>query len=137
MVDFEALGPRTIVVDCDVLKADGGTRTLSLTGGFIALADAVAGLEPVEGKSGPVLLSHVAAVSVGIVEGEPLLDLNYHEDYAAEVDMNVVMNGEGEFVEIQGTAEEKTFNRELLNRQLDLATTGIEQLIQLQKEALA
>jgi len=137
VVDFEALGPRTIVVDCDVLKADGGTRTLSLTGGYIALADAVKNLEPAEGIDRPILMNGIAAVSVGIVEGEALLDLNYHEDYAAEVDMNVVMNSDGEFVELQGTAEEKTFCRDQLNQQLDLATSGIEQLLKLQDEALA
>ncbi|MEZ6046235.1 MAG: ribonuclease PH [Planctomycetaceae bacterium] len=137
IVDMEALGRRSIVVDCDVIKADGGTRTLSLTGGFIALADAIANLVPAEGIDRPILKDSVAAVSVGVIGGQAYLDLNYHEDYAADVDMNVVMTGSGEFVEVQGTAEGLTFGRELLNQQLDLATKGIEELTHLQQKTLA
>ncbi|QDU78309.1 Ribonuclease PH [Polystyrenella longa] len=137
IVDLEALGRRSILVDCDVLKADGGTRTLSLTGAYIALADAASQLEPAEGVDRPILKDSVAAISVGVINGEVLLDLNYHEDFAADVDTNVVMTGSGEFVEVQGTAEGQAFSRELLDRQLDLATKGIEELTRLQRETLA
>jgi len=140
VVDFVALGPRTITVDCDVLEADGGTRTLSLTGGFIALVDAVASihadLSPDQSVTSAVLTDSVAAVSVGIVGGQPLLDLDYPEDSQADVDMNVVMTGAGEFVEVQGTAERSNFSRELLDRQLDLAEGGIARLTQIQRETL-
>ncbi|MCA9038880.1 MAG: ribonuclease PH [Planctomycetaceae bacterium] len=137
IVDMEALGRRSVLIDCDVIKADGGTRTLSLTGGYIALADAVSQLVPAEGVDRPILKDSIAAVSVGVIAGEVYLDLNYHEDYAADVDMNVVMTGSGEFVEVQGTAEGQTFSRELLNRQLDVATKGIEELTRIQRETLA
>jgi len=140
VVDFALLGPRTITVDCDVLEADGGTRTLSLTGGFIALVDAVASIrsdlsldQPVAGS---VLTDSVAAVSVGIVDGQPLLDLDYAEDSGADVDINVVMTGTGEFVEVQGTAERSIFSRTLLDEQLDLAERGIARLTQIQRDAL-
>lgn len=136
VVDFEALGPRTITVDCDVLEADGGTRTLSITGGFIALADAVRSLQNVLPADRPVLKASVAAVSVGIVGDEVLLDLCYAEDSRAEVDMNVVMTSAGEFIEVQGTAEGRPFSRTLLNRQLDLAETGLRRLFELQNQAL-
>ena len=132
VVDFAALGPRTVTVDCDVLEADGGTRTLSITGGFIALVDALAHIETVQ----PVLSDAVAAVSVGVVEGRLLLDLDYVEDSQADVDMNVVMTGAGEFVEIQGTAEGRTFSKHLLSEQLALAEAGIARLISLQRDAL-
>ncbi|HEX6984334.1 MAG TPA: ribonuclease PH [Planctomycetaceae bacterium] len=132
VVDTAALGPRTVTVDCDVLEADGGTRTLSITGGFIALVDAIASL-PV-GKE--VLTGSVAAVSVGVVAGEAVLDLDYREDSAAEVDCNVVMTGRGLFVEVQGTAERQAFPRQLLDAQLDLAAAGARQLTALQREAL-
>ncbi len=135
-VDFSALGARTITIDCDVLEADGGTRTLSITGGFIALVDAVASVPELAGRQGAVFTDSVAAVSVGIVDGEPVLDLDYVEDSAAEVDLNVVMTGSGAFVEVQGTAESGAFSRELLDRQLDLATAGIAQLTSIQKEVL-
>ena len=135
VVDFGALGARTITVDCDVLEADGGTRTLSITGGFIALADAVKSLGEVSDR--PILKANVAAISVGVFEGEALLDLCYEEDARAEVDMNVVMTGEGEYVEVQGTAEGKTFGREMLNRQLDLAEKGIRELVELQNRVLS
>jgi ribonuclease PH len=132
VVDTVALGPRTITVDCDVLEADGGTRTLAITGGFLALCDAIATL-PVGNE---VLTGSVAAVSVGVVSGEPLLDLDYREDSAAEVDFNVVANGRGLFVEVQGTAERGAFPRELLDAQLDLAAAGVRQLTAQQREAL-
>jgi ribonuclease PH len=135
VVDFSALGARTITVDCDVLEADGGTRTLSITGGYIALADAVKSLGDVSGR--PILKANVAAISVGVFKGEALLDLCYEEDAAAEVDMNVVMTGEGEYVEVQGTAEGQTFGREMLNRQLDLAEKGIRDLVELQNRLLS
>lgn len=131
VVDFKALGARTITVDCDVLEADGGTRTLSITGGFIALADAVKSLGGISPDK-PILRTNVAAVSVGVVKGEALLDLCYEEDFQAEVDMNVVMTGTGEFIEVQGTAERQTFGREMLNRQLDLAEKGIRELVEIQ-----
>ena len=135
-VDFAALGARTITVDCDVLEADGGTRTLSITGGFIALVDAVASIPELAGRLGQVFVDSVAAVSVGVVDGEPVLDLDYPEDRTAEVDLNVVMTGSGEFVEVQGTAETGAFARGMLDRQLDLATAGIVQLTSIQKESL-
>lgn len=137
IVDFEALGPRTITIDCDVLEADGGTRTLSITGGYIALVDALRTLKDVLPSDRPVLTASVAAVSVGVVNGEVLLDLCYVEDSRADVDMNVVMTSKGEFVEVQGTGENSTFSRDLLNRQVDLAEAGIRQLMKLQEEALA
>ncbi|MFK7817881.1 MAG: ribonuclease PH [Planctomycetaceae bacterium] len=132
VVDFEALGENTIVVDCDVLEADGGTRTLSITGGFIALVDAVAAA----GDPKKILSDSVAAISVGVVGGQPVLDLDYPEDSTADVDMNVVMTGKGEFIEVQGTAEGGTFNRELLDAQLGLAEEGVRQLTAIQAEAL-
>lgn len=135
VVDFGALGARTITVDCDVLEADGGTRTLSITGGFIAMADAVRSLGDIS-PDRPVLTSNVAAISVGVCDGEALLDLCYEEDVRAEVDMNVVMTGAGEYVEVQGTAEGQTFGREMLNRQLDLAEKGIRELVELQNRLL-
>lgn len=135
-VDFTALGPRMVTVDCDVLQADGGTRTLSITGGFIALVDALATVEADGFDFKKVFTDTVAAVSVGIVDGSPVLDLDYVEDFAAAVDMNVVMTGAGKFVEVQGTAEEATFDRDLLNGQLDLATSGIAKLTKFQQEAL-
>jgi ribonuclease PH len=135
-VDFAALGPRTITVDCDVLEADGGTRTLSITGGFIALCDAVQSIRSQLSANRPVLTRSIAAVSVGIIDGSPLLDLDYSEDSRAEVDLNVVMTGTGEYIEVQGTAEGKPFSRDFLNQQLDLAAAGIAQLTRLQREAL-
>jgi len=135
-VDFAALGPRTITVDCDVLEADGGTRTLSITGGFIALCDAIQSIRSQLSTERPVLTSSIAAVSVGIIDGVPLLDLDYSEDSRAEVDLNVVMTGIGEYIEVQGTAEGKPFSRDFLNQQLDLAAAGIAQLTRLQRESL-
>lgn len=136
VVDFAALGERTITVDCDVLEADGGTRTLSITGGFIALADAVHSIQDQLDPAQPVLLDSIAAVSVGVVGETAVLDLDYVEDSTAAVDMNVVMTGAGEFVEVQGTAEEKPFNRRLLDEQLSLAEAGIARLTQIQRETL-
>ena len=135
-VDFAALGGRTITVDCDVLEADGGTRTLSITGGFIALCDAIASIKHEFPADRPVLKQSIAAISVGVFEGVPILDLDYIEDSQAEVDLNVVMTGAGQFIEVQGTAEGQPFARELLDMQLDLAAQGIAQLTKLQREAL-
>jgi ribonuclease PH len=136
-VDYKALGENTIVIDCDVLQADGGTRTAAVTGGYVALADAIDWLRK-RGKlkgSSP-LVALVAAVSVGIVNGEPRLDLCYEEDSAAETDMNVVCTGTGDFVEIQGTAEREPFSRAHLGELLDLATVGCAELSRLQTESL-
>lgn len=136
VVDLEALGERTIWLDCDVIQADGGTRTASITGAFVALKDAVSNaLEKKLIQRQPVR-DYVAAVSVGIVDGEPRLDLEYIEDSKAEVDMNVVMTGSGKFIEVQGTAETEPFNRDRLNAMLDLAASGIKELIALQKSIL-
>jgi ribonuclease PH len=136
VVDMAALGPRTITVDCDVLQADGGTRTLSITAGFVALVDALATLRDRLPGDRPVLLDSVAAVSVGEVDGELLLDLDYAEDSRAEVDMNVVLTGQGRYVEVQGTAERGAFDRSRLDAQLDLAERGIARLAELQRAAL-
>ena len=135
VVDLPKMGERTIWMDCDVIQADGGTRTAAITGCLVALADAIAripGLQP-----GVVLREPVAAISVGIVNGTPLLDLNYGEDSTADVDMNIVMTGAGEFVEVQGTAEHVTFDRKRLDALLALAESGIKRLIDLQRQALA
>lgn len=131
-VDFELLGEHTIVVDCDVLQADGGTRTLSVTGGFMALCDAIATLNLVKSP----IKDSVAAISVGVVNGTPVLDLDYPEDSTAEVDMNVIMTGGGKFIEVQGTAEGEPFDFETLQAQLALAKNGIVQLTAIQKESL-
>jgi ribonuclease PH len=139
VVDTKALGENTIVLDCDVLQADGGTRTAAITGAYVALADAIetgrrqraikASAQPLKGS--------VAAVSVGVVGGVPVLDLDYPEDSTADTDMNVVMTGTGAFVEVQGTAEAEPFGREALGALLDLATTGCAELTRRQLEALA
>jgi len=135
--DLEALGERQITLDCDVLQADGGTRTAGITGAFLALADAIHAIrkELPFGHRHP-LADSVAAVSVGIVEGKPALDLNYEEDFAATVDMNVVMTGSGQFVEVQGTGEEATFSEDELASLLKLAKRGITELTDLQKRTL-
>jgi len=136
-VDLTQLGERTILLDCDVLQADGGTRTASITGGYVALAIALNGLIK-KGICNPqVLLKPVAAVSVGIFDGQEILDLCYLEDSKAEVDMNVVMSENGEFIEVQGTSEGNPFHRSQLNSLLDLAEHGITNLIEMQKEILA
>src|SRR5215475_11912879 len=135
-VDYKALGENTIVIDCDVLQADGGTRTAAVTGGYLALADAVGWLRGRGRLKGNPLVTSVAAISVGIVNGEPRLDLCYEEDSAAETDMNVVCTGTGDFVEVQGTAEGQPFSRALLNDLLDLGTAGCAELSRLQAEAI-
>jgi ribonuclease PH len=136
VVDLEALGPRMITVDCDVLQADGGTRTLSITGGWLALADAVASIQDQSPSGRPVFRSSVAAISLGWVDGVLLLDLDYSEDSRAQVDSNIVMTGAGEFVEVQGTAEGRTFSRDQLDSLLGLAARGIDRLTALQRETL-
>ncbi|MCY0944562.1 ribonuclease PH [Streptomyces antarcticus] len=138
VIDYKALGENTIVLDCDVLQADGGTRTAAITGAYVALADAVAwGQKKKLIKAGrKPLTGTVAAVSVGIVDGEPLLDLCYEEDVRAETDMNVVCTGDGRFVEVQGTAEGEPFDRKELNALLDLATGGCADLEAIQRSAL-
>jgi len=134
-VDLSALGENTVVLDCDVLQADGGTRTAAVTGGFVALRDAVAWLRERGALAGEPLTGSVAAVSVGVVDGRAVLDLNYAEDVAAETDMNVVMTGDGRFVEVQGTAEGEPFDRPLLDDMLELATSGCAELAGLQRAA--
>jgi ribonuclease PH len=135
--DLSALGERQIVVDCDVLQADGGTRTASITGGYVALAQCVAFMQKTGLVKVPVLKDHVAAVSCGIVKGEPMLDLDYPEDSTAETDANFVLTGAGGLVEIQGTAEGAPFTEDQLAQLLRLARKGIGELIVLQKQALA
>ena len=139
VVDVKALGENTIVLDCDVLQADGGTRTAAITGAYVALADAVAWARgaKVLPAGAPVLTGSVAAVSVGIVDGVPVLDLPYVEDVRAETDMNVVVTGDGRFIEVQGTAEGAPFDRAELDSLLDLAVAGTARLTQIQAEALA
>ena len=136
VVDLEALGERTITVDCDVIQADGGTRTAAITGGFVALADAVRHLISRKQIKKNPLHGQVASISVGIYRGEPVLDLDYAEDSEAETDMNVVMNDAGAFVELQGTAEGHAFRLEELQAMLGLARSGIEHLLHKQREAL-
>lgn len=136
VVKLEALGERTITLDCDVLQADGGTRTTSITGAFIALALAVHKLSAVHAFATYPLTDYLASVSVGVLGGETLLDLNYAEDSKAKVDMNVVMTGAGAFVEVQGTGEEQPFSRAELDGMLGLAESGIAQLIERQRETL-
>jgi ribonuclease PH len=135
VVDLKALGERTITVDCDVLQADGGTRTAAITGGFVALADAIDTLITRRALSANPIHGQVAAVSVGIFRGIPVLDLDYAEDSNAETDMNVVMNSGGAFVEVQGTAEGHAFRRHELDRLLDLASQGIARLHEAQQSA--
>ena len=133
VVDLRKLGERTIHIDCDVIQADGGTRTASITGAYVALADAVAWLIAQGKLSNTPIVDSVAAISVGVVEGVPLLDLDYSEDSNCDTDMNVVMTGQGGFVEIQGTAEGVPFSTEELNALLALAKKGIAELSQMQK----
>jgi ribonuclease PH len=134
--DLKALGERTISLDCDVLQADGGTRTASITGAFVAAHDAVSQLLA-EGKiAASPIRDHVAAISVGILQGQPLLDLEYVEDSACDTDMNVVMTGAGHFVEVQGTAEGVAFTRREMDALLALAEKGIDELVNLQKHSL-
>jgi ribonuclease PH len=136
VVDLDALGRRTITVDCDVLEADGGTRTASITGAFIALVDAIETIKDLPDPTRTPLRTSVAAVSVGLVEGRGVLDLDYQEDVATAVDMNIVMTGQGRFVEVQGTGEEATFGQEDLDGLLALAARGIKELTEIQKRAL-
>ena len=137
VIDLEALGERTVTLDCDVLQADGGTRTASITGGYVALADACQSLVKRGTLAAAPLHGQVAAVSVGIVGGQPVLDLDYREDSGAETDMNVVMQSGGGFVEVQGTAEGHAFRRHELDQLLDLAVGGTATLFALQAQALA
>jgi ribonuclease PH len=136
VIDYAALGENTIVIDCDVLQADGGTRTASITGAYVALHDAVGWLRERNALNGEPLTGSVAAVSVGVVGGEPMLDLCYVEDSAADTDMNVVMSGAGAYIEIQGTAEGVPFDRATLDRLLELAADGCAELTRLQEAAL-
>jgi ribonuclease PH len=136
VTNMYALGERTIWIDCDVIQADGGTRTASITGAFVALALALENLRGRDALKTIPLSDYVAATSVGIVDGEPLLDLAYEDDSRAEVDMNVIKTGDGRFVEIQGTAEALPFGRDALMVLLDLADVGIRQLIALQREVV-
>ena len=135
-IDLSALGERMILIDCDVIQADGGTRTASITGGFVALSLAIKRLMKEEKLSENPIKYKVAAVSVGIVEGKPLLDLSYEEDSKADVDLNIAMNEEGKYIEIQGTSERRPLSREELNVLLDLAEKGIRALFAKQEEAL-
>ncbi|MGC9399326.1 MAG: ribonuclease PH [Anaerolineae bacterium] len=136
-VDLAALGERTIIVDCDVLQADGGTRTASITGGYVAVALAVRHLAEQGELSADVLAPPVAAISLGVVDGDLLLDLNYAEDVRAQVDLNVVMNEDGRFIEVQGTAEGEPISRETLDALLSLSVPGVQALIAAQREALS
>jgi ribonuclease PH len=136
VVDLPALGERMITVDCDVLEADGGTRTASITGGFIALVEAIRSLEGLDHGAASPIVDTIAAVSVGIVDGAPLLDLDYSEDVRAEVDMNIVMTGQGQFVEVQGSGEEATFSHAQLLALIETAQGGIAELSQLQRQTL-
>lgn len=136
IIDLEKLGERSIQIDCDVIQADGGTRTASITGAYVALHDAVATLLQSGKITESPLKDSVAAISVGVYQGEPVLDLDYIEDSDCDTDMNVVMTGKGGFVEIQGTAEGEAFERHAMNAMLDLASHGIQQLIIKQKEVL-
>jgi len=136
VVDLEKLGERTITVDCDVIQADGGTRTASITGGYVALVDAINFAAQKAPSVKQAIKHHLASVSVGIYNGTPILDLDYPEDSNAETDMNVVMNGDKQFIEVQGTAEGECFAMDELNAMLELAQSGITQLIEAQKIAL-
>ena len=137
VVDMAKLGERTVWMDCDVIQADGGTRTAAITGSWVALGDALDRLVQAGTLPGSPLRENVAAISVGIVGGRPLLDLDYAEDSTAEVDMNVVMTGTGAFVEVQGTAEQTPFSRDRLTELLALAERGIDALVGLQRRAVA
>jgi ribonuclease PH len=134
-VDLEALGDRTVIVDCDVLVADGGTRTASVTGGCVAVREALRGLVEEGELDASPLRQLVAAISVGMVDGRPVLDLDYELDVAADVDLNVVALEDGRLVEVQGTAEGTAFTRDELGRMVELAWTGIEEILERQREA--
>ena len=137
VIDMEKLGERTITIDCDVIQADGGTRTASITGGFVALAEAVNNHIADGDMTESPLTGSIASISVGIYNGTPVLDLDYAEDSNAETDMNVVMNSDGHFIEVQGTAEGHPFSRDELNALLDLAAKGIDELTAIQQKALS
>lgn len=137
VMDLRKLGERTVHIDCDVIQADGGTRTASITGAFVALHDSINKLIDGQRIEATPILDHVAAISVGIHQGIPMLDLNYAEDSSCDTDMNVVMTGKLEIVELQGTAEKVTFNRKELDIMLDIAQHGIQELILLQRESLS
>jgi ribonuclease PH len=136
-IDYKALGEATIQLDCDVLQADGGTRTAAITGAYVALHDAIEWLRKNGKMPGEPLIRSVSAISVGVIDGEPRLDLNYEEDVRAETDMNVVVTGEGEFIEVQGTAEGKPLRRAEIDALLDLAVGGCASLDAMQRAALA
>lgn len=136
IIDLKALGERTIWIDCDVIQADGGTRTASITGAFVALSDAVSKIMEQGLITQSPITTNVAAVSVGVVNGEVMLDLCYEEDSAAHVDMNLVMTAEGEYIELQGTGEERPFDKKQLNALLEFGERGIEALIKAQNEAM-
>lgn len=136
VVDLEAIGERTIWIDCDVIQADGGTRTASITGAFVAMADAFCGLLSKKQITQMPVKAFVSAVSVGIIKGETMIDLCYEEDSSADVDMNIVMTNKGEFVEVQGTGEEATFTHNDLMSLISLATKGCQELYEIQREAL-
>ena len=136
-LDLDALGERTLTVDADVLQADGGTRTTAITGAYVALEDAIAHLLETGQLAASPRRHQIAAISVGLLSGEPFLDLNYPEDFAADIDFNVVLNEKLEFIEVQGTAEAGSFSRTQLNAMLDYAEKGIAEVMQLQTAALA
>jgi ribonuclease PH len=136
VVDLEKLGERTLWIDCDVLDADGGTRTAAINGAYVALLDALASQQATLGPAAALVRGSVAAVSVGLVGGEALLDLDYSEDRDADVDLNLVMTGAGEFIEVQGTGEEATFSRSQLDRLLKLGKVGVDAITQQQRKAL-
>jgi ribonuclease PH len=137
VVDYKALGENTVVLDCDVLQADGGTRTAAITGAYVALVDAVSHLRERGALKGEPLTGSLAAVSVGVVDGTAMLDLQYEEDVRAETDMNVVMTGDGRYIEVQGTAEAQPFDRTVLDELLALAAVGCADLTRAQQESLA
>ena len=137
IVDMQALGERSVLIDCDVIEADGGTRTASITGAYIALVDALRHVKNQRLIEAVPVIDYLAAISVGIVDGKPMLDLCYTEDSSAEVDMNLVMTGKGRIVEVQGTAEGEPFSREELDKLLALGEKGIRALVKIQKEILA
>jgi ribonuclease PH len=137
VIDYKALGENTVVLDCDVLQADGGTRTAAITGAYVALVDAVSHLRGLGALAGEPLTGSLAAVSVGVVDGTAMLDLQYEEDVRAGTDMNVVMTGDGRYIEVQGTAEGQPFDRAVLDELLELAATGCANLTGAQQQALA
>lgn len=136
-VNLKALGEHTITLDCDVIQADGGTRTAAITGACVALKDAITSMQKREKIKRDPFAHFIAAVSVGVYRGQAVLDLDYAEDVVADTDMNIVMNDKGEFIEVQGTAEDQSFDRKQLDAMLDIADSGIKQLITIQQQALS